>query len=69
MAIYVPGEREISAGYLLTNKYTPLNKILSSFTCKASKAMTRIDFRTYLVVKLSLWSIMSSYPGIKQGSR
>jgi hypothetical protein len=61
VAIYVPGESQIRKCCLQTNKYTPLDGVLRSFTREAAKAVTRVDFRTYLVMGLSLSSIMPSY--------
>jgi hypothetical protein len=50
----------------LREKYTPLDKIVTSFACKTLKTMACVDFRTYVVMKLFLWSLMSSYSRIKE---
>ena len=43
-----------------TKKYLPLDKIVLSFACKAFKAMTCVNFRTYVVMKLFLWGPVPS---------
>jgi hypothetical protein len=41
--------------------YMPLDKVVLSFACKTFKAMTRVNFRAYIIMKLFLWSLMPSY--------
>jgi hypothetical protein len=42
------------------NQYAPFDSVLDSFVCKASKAMTRADFRTYFIMNLPLERFMPS---------
>lgn len=59
MTVYVPEKFRVSGSQTLMKHYAPLDSILGSFIRKALKAVTLIDFRTYFVMNLPLWSFMS----------
>jgi hypothetical protein len=67
MAVNVPGKIQIvSQRQLPLEDYTPFHGILSPLSCKAIKAMTCINFRTYFVVLLGNGGIVSSCSHVKR---
>ena len=62
VTVYVPAKTHIRIQRQLPiEDYTPFHGVLSPLICKASKAVTCVNFGTYFVMFLGIGSFVSSY--------